>query len=242
MLTYASMSEVGSRAVNEDSVGICPVGNGFMFTLADGLGGHGQGEVASSLAAGAVMETVKNSNGKQEEILEHCILHAQQALLNEQNRQGLHDDIKTTITLLYIQDDIAQWAHVGDSRVYLFKKDKLFVRTLDHSVTQMLVAQGEIRERDIRFHEDRNRLIRVLGMAVDRPKFDLSGQVMLAAPMSFLLCSDGFWELIDEKEMTKLLRRAHSPEEWLNSMRDVILYNGQGRNMDNFSAIAVFVR
>lgn len=59
---------------------------------------------------------------------------------------------------------------------------------------------------------------------------------------SFLLCSDGFWELIDEKQMSKTLKKADSPQQWLAAMEEIILANGKGTNMDNYSAIAVFVR
>lgn len=106
----------------------------------------------------------------------------------------------------------------------------------------MLVNQGEIRERDIRFHEDRNRLTRVLGMEWDAPRYTASEEMLLAPPATFLLCSDGFWELIDEKEMSRQLKKSATPGEWLQRMEEIVLQNGQGKRMDNYSAIAVFVR
>lgn len=242
MTTYAVLTDKGSRKINEDSVGVREGRFGMLFALADGLGGHGQGEVASALALAGAFKAFESDEVARETLLPLCVAQAQNEVIDEQRRQGLSDEIKTTLCLLHIHRDIARWAHVGDSRVYAFRKDRLLARTLDHSVPQMLVAQGELRERDIRFHEDRNRLIRVLGMPWDVPKYDLSDELMIAPPMSFLLCSDGFWELIDEKEMSKILRRSSTPEEWLDMMRDVIEKNGVGKNMDNYSAIAVFAR
>lgn len=67
-----------------------------------------------------------------------------------------------------------QWGHVGDSRLYYFKNGKIVKRTLDHSVPQMLVARGEIDEKEIRHHPDRNRLVRVMGMEWDEPKYQVS--------------------------------------------------------------------
>lgn len=106
----------------------------------------------------------------------------------------------------------------------------------------MLASRGDIRDKDIRRHEDRNRLLRVMGSEWDRPEYQMSNQIPLTNHTSFLLCSDGFWELIDEKMMCKTLKKSNTPEKWLQSMETVIWENGRGTNMDNYSAIAVFVR
>ncbi len=243
MIDFAVLTKPGGRAVNEDSVATAKNAGEHLFVLADGLGGHGLGEVASAAAAAAAVRVFQEGKAAPGELLPQCIAHAQNALVEEQRRTGRTNDIKTTITLLHIADGgSARWAHVGDSRVYQFIKDKVQQHTLDHSVPQMLVMQGEIRESDIRFHEDRNRLIRVLGMEWESPKFDLSPEAQATPGTSFLLCSDGFWELIDEKEMQKTLKAADGAAGWLAAMESIVLRGGQGRNMDNYSAIAVLVR
>lgn len=243
MISCAALSEKGGRKINEDSILVRQSEKGgLLCVLADGLGGHGSGEVASALAVAAAQRVFEGEELPFDQLLPTCILEAQNDLINEQRRENRMEDIKTTVTLLHIKEDIAHWAHVGDSRIYRFSGHKLAQRTLDHSVPQMLVATGEIREKDIRFHEDRNRLIRVLGMEWDSPKYELSEELMLAPPQSFLMCSDGFWELIDEKEMSRSLKRSQSPEDWLQTMQATVVQNGQGKNMDNYSAIAVFVR
>ena len=118
----------------------------------------------------------------------------------------------------------------------------LFRSTLDHSVPQMMVSRGDLREKDIRKHEDRNRLLRVMGAEWDSPKYQMTGPVRVTRHTSFLLCSDGFWELIDEKMMCRTLKKAGSAREWLGVMEKIVLENGRGTNMDNYSAIAVFIR
>ena len=150
--------------------------------------------------------------------------------------------MKTTLCILHIQDSCASWLHVGDSRIYQFRKGKLIKKTLDHSVPQMLVAQGEIKESQIRFHEDRNRLLRVVGMSEKAPKYDMTQEVRIDATTSFLLCSDGFWEYLEEKEMIRLLKNASNPQEWIEKMEEIVMKRGQDKNMDNYSAIAVFIR
>ena len=122
------------------------------------------------------------------------------------------------------------------------KKGKYILRTLDHSVPQMMVSRGDLREKDIRKHEDRNRLLRVMGAEWDSPKYQMTGPVPVTRHTSFLLCSDGFWELIDEKMMCRTLKKAKNAREWLGAMEQIVLENGRGTNMDNYSAIAVFVR
>jgi serine/threonine protein phosphatase PrpC len=241
MTSYAVLTKDGGRPINEDSVQVGSDGARQLFVLADGLGGHGAGEIASAIAVEqALLEFEKRLPA--DEQLPSSILAGQNALIEEQRRTARKNDLKTTITVLMLYDNKARWAHVGDSRIYWFKGFKQAERTLDHSVPQMLVNTGEIEEKDIRFHEDRNRLTRVMGMEWDTPRYSLSEEVTIAPPTSFLLCSDGFWELIDEQEMFRQLRRSATPEEWLDRMEQIVLQNGSSKRMDNYSAIGVFVR
>ena len=98
-----------------------------------------------------------------------------------------------------------QWGHVGDSRLYYFKNGRIVKRTLDHSVPQMLVAAGEIDEKEIRHHPDRNRLVRVMGMEWDEPKYQVSEPMPEEPGQAFLLCSDGFWENIEEEQIIEFV-------------------------------------
>ncbi len=141
---------------------------------------------------------------------------------------------------MYIDGNKVQWGHVGDSRLYAFAKNKVKLRTLDHSVPQMLVFAREIKEKQIRNHPDRNRLLRVMGIEWEKPMYELAEQTQLEKYQAFLLCSDGFWELIDEKQMCKLLKNSSTVEEWMQAMVEVIKQNGIGKNMDNYTAIALW--
>ena len=130
--------------------------------------------------------------------------------------------------------------HIGDSRGYVFYKNKVKTRTLDHSIPQMLVLAKEIKEDMIRNHPDRNMLLRVMGVEWDEIMYELMQPISLKKCQAFLLCSDGFWELIDEKEMSTQLRKSNSVEEWLDNMVKIVENNGKYKNMDNYSAIAVW--
>lgn len=236
-ITYGMLTNKGERAVNEDFLDVSITPERLSFILCDGLGGHGNGDIASRF----VTEQVKAAL-EQNATIEESLQHAQDALLEKQIAEHAGNSMKTTVTCLTLAGDQARFAHVGDSRVYYFEKTKYVLRSQDHSIPQMLVNRGDIKEKDIRHHEDRSRLLRVMGTEWDRPKYQVVEGIKLTKRSSFLLCSDGFWELIDEKQMSKTLKKADSPQQWLAAMEEIILANGKGTNMDNYSAIAVFVR
>jgi len=241
MTSYATLSKTGGRKVNEDAVGVRQKGGSIFCVLADGLGGHNAGEVASALVVETSLRIFDEGNIPFDELLATCMNESQNAIIEEQHRTNRIDEMKTTAVMLIIENNKAQWAHVGDSRLYRFENNAVAERTLDHSVPQMLVLQGEIKEEDIRHHEDRNRLIRAMGMEWDTQKFILSKPLDLPASSSFLLSSDGFWELIEDEEMIDCAANCKNPEKWLTKMEKIILKNGDKSKMDNYSAIGVFV-
>jgi serine/threonine protein phosphatase PrpC len=177
-----------------------------------------------------------------EQKIEACIQQSQDLLMQEQKRMHAEDAMKTTLTVLDIRGGEAQFFHVGDSRIYYFHKGKYTLRSQDHSVPQMLYMSGRIREKEIRHHEDRSKLLKVMGIPWNTPKYEASKVINTGKKDGFLLCSDGFWELIEEKTMSKLLKKSSTPQEWLAAMRQEVLKNGTGTNMDNYSAIAVVIK
>ena len=241
-MRYATLTRPGSRPVNEDSLGVFSSGDTWCFLVADGLGGHGQGDVASRLAVDAFGALYSAPfSGPMPGQMAAAFRQAQEDILREQRAAGAFAQMKTTAAALALRDGQALWGHIGDSRVYAFARRRVKERTLDHSVPQMLALAGDIREKEIRGHPDRNRLLRVLGVAGDAPRFELSPVQDARRFDAFLLCSDGFWELITEKEMGAQLKRAASPEEWLAQMAGIVEERGRGREMDNYSAIAVLL-
>ncbi len=232
MLSYAFITDQGMRNINEDSVGYAVSGKRNLYLVADGLGGHGNGDAASRFVVDYI----------QAALAADYIEGAQAALLEEQKKKKAESSMKTTLTCLELCEKEAKMWHVGDSRIYWFHKGKYKARTKDHSVPQMLYMSGQIREKEIRHHEDRSKLLKVMGTKWNTPQYECSENICLGKNESFLLCSDGFWELIEEKEMQRLLKKAAGPQEWLASMKEVVMQNGWGTNMDNFTALAVFVR
>ncbi|MBQ7542916.1 MAG: serine/threonine-protein phosphatase [Clostridia bacterium] len=237
---YKGISKKGDRARNEDSIAVFKRDDACCFVLCDGLGGHGKGDRASSIACHAFGEVFERTfEFYPRSFFREAIAQANRDILAAQQTEDFAGGMKTTLVALLVCKGYCTWCHIGDSRLYLFQNNDLTCRTMDHSVPQMLVNSGTIKEKDIRFHPDRNRLLRALGNDEDPVRYDVSSPYKLAECQAFLLCSDGFWEYIDEKQMKKLLQKSKDADEWLNRMQAVVLENGVGKNMDNYSAIVV---
>ncbi len=236
----ATLSKVGGRPVNEDCVGTATLGSRRLLSLADGLGGHGKGDEASRTAVMSAAEVFARGGGDPEAVLTEMFTAAQNGVMERQEKQGNSSVMKTTLSLVIIEGASAWYGHIGDSRIYFFDNRRYDMHTLDHSVPQMLAASGEIKEKDIRGHADRNRLLRVIGIEWDEPRYELADKPRrLYKNDAILLCSDGFWELITERQMQAALTGAGSAEEWLGRMERCVLDAGKGKNMDNYSAVAV---
>ncbi len=239
-MNYSKYSNAGNREINEDSADFFTREDNSLFVLADGLGGHGRGEVASAM----VIETARDlftCASSMDGIIADIFEETQKRLLKKQIDEHALDEMKTTAVILLVTHNYMQWGHIGDSRLYYFRKKRLIRRTLDHSVPQVLVSAGEIRENMIRNHPDRNRLLRVLGMEWGSSSYTVSDAVKREDVEAFLLCSDGFWENIIEKDMQKCLKKSKSAEDWLSSMSGIVLTNGKGKDMDNNTAITVIM-
>lgn len=238
-LAYSFITDKGDRNENEDSVGVFENGANRCFVVCDGLGGHGMGDIAS--------KTVVNEFERQflaafemSEFLPIAFDSAQNVLLETQAEHKAKSKMKTTCVALATDDKNAYIGHVGDSRLYVFQKNKVKYRTLDHSIPQMLALSKDIKESEIRNHPERNYVLRVMGIEWDKPMYELMPVEKLRKCQAFLLCSDGFWELIVEEDMCRLLKESATPREWLEKMAEIVKRNGADRNMDNYSAIAVW--
>ncbi len=238
-MKYAAFTNKGDREINEDAVGCYENGNNACFILCDGLGGHGMGDAASSLVKDVFCDQFLKSDDMVN-FLGQTFSAAQQILMAEQAERRATQKMKTTAVALVTDEKNAYIGHIGDSRLYVFKNNKVKLRTLDHSIPQMLVLSKEIKEREIRNHPERNIVLRVMGIEWEEPMYELMRPISLKKCQAFLLCSDGFWELVDEDEMCRLLKKSVAPNEWLISMADIVKQKGKGRNMDNYSAIAVW--
>ncbi len=232
----AAITNRGGRENNEDCICYANKEKMWCFILCDGLGGHEGGETASKLAAAAICDEFKKNPRITPEAAEEYIQAASEKL-KAAKRDGAPLDMATTAALLLTDGDMASWAHIGDSRVYRITDGEIYEITDDHSVAFMKFEGGVITYDEIRTSADQNKLTRCIsGGAQDIP--DVSQQTVLCGGDAFLICSDGFWELVNEDDIEKTFKASHSPDRWLQKMLD-ILHKNETEGNDNYSAIAV---
>ena len=235
-ISTAYLSECGGREKNDDTVCVLSKEDGICAIVGDGLGGYQGGAEASQTAAKEITEYWKQEGLMMERQMEEAVRLADWAVKHLQQQK--HGRMKTTMVTLVIEKQQARWMHVGDSRLYHFWNNKLIEQTMDHSVSQVAVLMGEITQNEIRFHEDRNRVLRALGSENAKP--DISPLHKLSAKRdAFLLCTDGFWEYVYENEMEQSLEKAENPQQWLDEMLKLLKVRVP-KDHDNFSAAVIF--
>ena len=234
----STMSAPGTYAANEDAAGEVTADGRTLLVVADGLGGHAHGEVASALAVASCLAAFQAHPSLDAGALESLFIGAHGAIAAA--AASASHPPRTTLVLLAIDEANGRWAHVGDSRLYHFRAGRVAARTRDHSVPEMLHKAGDIRDDEIRTHPDRPRLLHVLGQGTP-PKAAVSSAVPLASGDAFLLCSDGWWEPVEDEQMERTLSAAADPGAWLTTMRTLV-ERAARRPQDNYTATAVFVR
>lgn len=241
MISVYTLTNPGGRPYNEDRLAVLQEDDRWCCILADGLGGMGGG----AEAAECVVQTLQDcfqSGQMQEDTLRDCVQQAHAALRQLQKEARRPGTMFSTVALLYGTPEKLSWTHSGDSRLYLFKNGNLCSRTRDHSVPQMLASCGEITEEEIRFHPDRNRLLACLGAEDAEVRCSPVSSAAVEPGLSALLCSDGFWAPVSEKEMLSTLERSGDVRQWIQEMADIIGEQPQKEDLDNYSAVGVWVR
>ncbi len=202
----AKAAHVGGREEQQDRVEVMASRDGAerLLVLADGMGGHAGGAVAAE----AVIEAARYVWHKHTvsplapEKLLRSVCEDAHGRINEIDI-GSGRSARSTCVVLFANSRRAYWAHVGDSRIYRFRRGKLVERSRDDSVVQMLVESGKIREEDVATHPDQNRLTQSLG-GDRQPKLNL-GSAKIDSGTGFAMCSDGLWEHVSADELGEAL-------------------------------------
>jgi serine/threonine protein phosphatase PrpC len=239
-IDLAVLSSPGGRDVNEDAYGHASTPRGDCFVVADGLGGHRGGRDAASLAVERALEAHLEQPDISPEAAARYVNSAHRGLCEWQESAPEYKESRTTLVLLLTDGLNAAWTHAGDSRLYHFRAGRVHHQTLDHSVPQALVQAGELEPEALRHHEDRNRVLRALGgsdecRAEEHPRLE-----SVQDEDAFLLCSDGFWELVVEAEIEACLASSPDAQTWLEAMEQLLLERAEGA-YDNYTALAVRV-
>jgi len=229
----ATFTSPGGMSSNEDAVFLTQDNQRLVAIVADGLGAHGGGDIASAIAT-EVLYLALTIGHIDANAITACFAAANTAVLEKQE-PGL--EMRSTAVMLVLEEGYATFAHVGDSRGYAFRNGQIVRQTEDHSVSQMAVLRGDITPDQIRFDKNRNRLVYVLGMDSGTQE-ELTPLEPSIKGDAYLLCSDGFWEYIYENEMEMDLTRARNADEWISLMLTRVTARVPVKH-DNLSAIAV---
>ena len=232
------VSRKGGRELNEDRMGYCYTRDAGLFALADGMGGHPEGEVASQLALQTLAAMFqREAKPKLEDplrFLHDAIVAGHHQLLRYATERALMDTPRTTVVACVLQGRTAYWAHCGDSRLYLLRGDKLVARTRDHSYTELqntlarVVPMGD--------HLNRNVLFTCLG-SPGKPVIDTAGPMDMVAGDRVLLCSDGLWSSLSDDDIIQVL--ASTPIA--NAVPELVerALRVAGEKSDNVTALAI---
>lgn len=206
-----------------------------MFVVADGMGGHQDGEKASALAARTVATYVLSTillplmTGENEnqdpitEMLTAAIVKANGEVIRHVPDGG------TTVTSMVIIGDLAYIAHVGDSRLYLLTKDSIEQLTRDHSLVQRLIELDQLTPAEAAEHPNKNMLYRALGQ---NETIEVDTLTRRLPPKSrLLLCSDGLWNMVEDKEIVEIVKQTANPQEACNKLIALANTRGGGDNV-----------
>jgi protein phosphatase len=237
-MKWSQATETGRvRKKNEDNFCICPdIG---LFAIADGMGGHQAGEIASRLATQKLADFIRTylrQYSDQETLLTRGMqeINQQIYLISQQNKR--YRGMGTTLTAVLIQNNHLYLSHIGDSRLYLLRQEQIKQLTEDHTVVQNLVASGTITADQARVHPKRHILTRALGID-SSIKADIS-QINLKAQDKILLCTDGLTNYVTPEEIHHLVSNMAEVKQAVHNLTEMALERG---GADNITVILVAV-
>ncbi|BAL26725.1 PP2C family serine/threonine-protein phosphatase [Azoarcus sp. KH32C] len=201
-------SRIGKRSSNQDRLAYCYSREALLMLVADGMGGHLHGDVASHICVQFITEAFQREARPvlpdPSMFLSRALTNAHNAILDYAFDKNLAEAPRTTVVACVVQEGFAQWAHAGDSRLYVLRRGQVAMHTKDHSRVQMMMDQGLINAEEAARHPSRNRVYSCLG-GHHAPQVEFSKRLPLRDGDVLALCSDGVWGPVgDELLATEL--------------------------------------
>jgi len=243
-LQVCQRSFIGARSRNEDCIGIDQTPGHWCLVLSDGAGGHSDGALASRLVVDRVLAGFRSRPPVDPRDLSELLLDAHDAVIAAQRSRGAIDLVSAmhaTVVALMIDTvtGMALWGHVGDSRLYLWRDGQLLAVTRDDSLLQWMLDAGVVDP--ARTHEVANRGLLLAAMGSEEEiEPHVGGPLELRAADAFLLCSDGWWDGLDEARIGRALAQASSAPDWLDAMAEATRERADAKQ-DNYSAIGCWI-
>lgn len=244
-LICAGMTDVGNaRDHNEDDFYLSE-GKEALCVVADGMGGHRSGEVASAMAIKAIVEYYRETMAEEDysadeidgedsvDLIQHrlrqAVQNANRAVFTAASDSELYRGMGTTIVSGYFTNEGVYFAHIGDSRAYRLRDGKLQQRTEDHSLANEYVRMGILAAEDIEYFPYKNVITRACGLT-DDVEVDVHFEEMRAGDV-FLFCSDGLTDMVNDAQLQELLTAEDDLEKLCKQLVDVANENGGDDNI-----------
>jgi protein phosphatase len=245
-ITVSMLSDKGClRAENEDHASYsypqpsCPQARwGLLALVADGMGGHAAGEVASKMAIRIINHVYYRDMTEPHKALKNAFSKANRQIYRTARRNSCYQGMGTTCTSLALRGKMAYCAHVGDSRLYLVRGEAIYLMTEDHSVVMQMLRQGLITQEQARHHAEKNVLLRALGT---QPRVAVSTwrqPFPIQMDDRFILCTDGLSDLVPEEE----IKAVALTEEPVAACEKLIALAKAGGGYDNITVGVLHVK
>jgi serine/threonine protein phosphatase PrpC len=239
--TIYQNSRQGPRPYNQDRLAYSYSKDALLLVLADGMGGHRNGEVAAQLAVKTLTDAfqrlaVPTLSSPAKFLIDH-IQQVHDMIENVTQAEEYVESPRTTIVAAIIQRGYLYCAHVGDSRLYHFRNGHLLFRTEDHSVVQSLYKKGMISKEEMATHPYKNKIYNCVGGETP-PQIDLSDRHELLEGDTVLLCTDGVWGVIDDQQIKEIIQRNNDITAATTDLMDSADFASDERG-DNMSAIGL---
>ncbi len=224
------------RENNEDSYYLDSA-RGKVFAVADGMGGHRAGEVASRLAIESlarVFSRLENGDSRVVEHIREVYLAANKAIEAEAAQNEQCEGMGTTLTMAYVEPDVIYVGHIGDSRAYVIYSDHIKQITKDHTLVAELVRTGTITASESKNHPQRNVIMKALGSG-NEPAIDLH-EVEVEESLTLLICSDGLTNMVEDEEIFNRINQNEKLVDAIKALNELALARG---GYDNITIVAV---
>ena len=233
-------SRQGGRKYNQDRVAYSYSKDAVLMVVADGMGGHFHGEVAAQITVQMITEMFQKHAlpllKDPHRFLAASMNSGHEAIIDYTHKHKLMESPRTTCVAAIIQQGHAYWAHVGDSRLYMFRGMRLITRTKDHSKVQQLHDDGKITAQEMYTHPERNKIYNCLGGFMP-PDIELGKRIPIRDGDTLLLCSDGVWSVLSETEIASIID-TYTITRAVPEMLDHAEFRG-GEDGDNLSAVGM---
>lgn len=218
-ISSARITGIGDRDVNQDAFGESYAAGIACYVMADGAGGHEGGAVAARTVVDSALGAFTQQPALNVETLNACVAGASDAVVRMKLAEPALASMHATLAVLLVDSAKARacWAHVGDTRIYLFRGGRVRHVTRDHSLAQQFIDAGLAKDTDPRTHAQRSVLYAAIGVE-GQPSASIQPPLDLVPGDVLLVCTDGLWERVTETTMEACLARAMSADDWLAAL------------------------